>query len=96
LANGVGNEARRDGCAVVVQHANQPRRIGTSSSLTSMECIVRIAVLLHYKHLVVLNYETAYRLGEREGLQPQRIQVHAVPASSTSSASRMAGLVEPK
>jgi hypothetical protein len=56
---------------------------------------LRVAVLLDHEHGLVRGDELAHAGREREGAQPQRVEVDAWLAS-TSSASCMAGLVEPK
>ena len=54
-----------------------------------------VAILLDEEHLVVLGDEVDDLVGEGEGAQPQRVDVDGL-GLECSSASAIAGLVEPK
>ena len=57
---------------------------------------LRVAVLLDHEHLIVIGDELADLVAEREGAHAQRVEVQALLACRRSSASCIAGLVEPK
>ena len=56
----------------------------------------RVAVLLDDEHAFVRGDEVGDRVAERERAHAQRVDVDAVRPASASSASAIAGLVEPK